>query len=104
VRKLLRSGIQGQGIIISQRMHEYRRFKFMVPKVRFVTAEGVLVEGESIGNEHKVEFFDGDEAYVLYDASQPTIFLFVQEVSQTKNYLVLAFFSLMTLAFVMGAM
>ena len=85
-------------------MHEYRRFRFLVPKARFTTAEGVLIEGESIGNEQKVEFFDGDEAYVLYDASQPAIFLFVQEVSQTKNYLVLAFFSLMTLAFAIGAM
>src|SRR5947209_1972920 len=94
-RKLLRSGISSQGIITAQRKVSYRTSYYLIPTVKFATAEGTIVEGERRGINHSVEFFDGGVAYVAYDAKKPHDFLFVQELNQTRNYWLLSIAGIM---------
>ena len=88
---LRRTGIQTSGLIISQREVQKSGPRggswetYLIPKARYQTLEGIVIEGESKGG-GKVEFYDDQEAYLLCDADKPTNFLFVQQVNQSLNY------------------
>ena len=103
--KMEHAGIQTAGLIISQR--EVQRggrgnFEtYLIPKVRYQTLAGKTLEGESIGG-GEVEFYDGQEAYLLYDADEPTSFLFVQEINQTQTFINLALLLVAALFSVFG--
>ena len=110
---LRREGLECSGIIVSQReVTPSRGASYLVPRVRFKTEAGEVIEGESIGASwffsarggilsNKVEFFDNSEAYVRYDVRNPNSFLFIQELNQTGSYWMLAMTSLMTLSMVL---
>jgi hypothetical protein len=73
---------------------------YLVPKVRYQLPDGKILEGESVGG-REVEFYDGQEAYLLYDANEPTKFLFVQERNQNQilsSYALLLVFTLISVA------
>ncbi|AMR26259.1 hypothetical protein A0257_03550 [Hymenobacter psoromatis] len=88
---LWQHGVSGRGIVISQRTIAtgqpltaiYQRRT--VVELLFTTATGtpVKVEKELSGN--RLEFFDGDEVYLYYDANEPTSFLLIQELNQARN-------------------
>ncbi|MCI1190164.1 DUF3592 domain-containing protein [Hymenobacter sp. DH14] len=104
-----REGVECSGIIVSQReVKPGRRSNYFEPRVRFETATGEVIEGESVGAEwvlstrggilsNKVEFFDNSDAYLRYDIRDPSSFLFVQELNQSGRYLQLAVTSLVAL-------
>jgi hypothetical protein len=104
-RKMQRVGIQASGFIVSQRkVQRSGRGSFetyLVPKVRYQILDGTTVEGESIGG-NEVEFYDGQEAYLLYDADKPTNFLFNQEINQNQAFISLALFLIATLFSIIG--
>ncbi|MBD2723414.1 DUF3592 domain-containing protein [Hymenobacter armeniacus] len=114
--ELSRNGIEQEGVIISQReVARSRSGSYYVPKVRFTTRNGEVVEGESAGLERfldarhlffadKVEFFDNDYALLRYDAANPRRFLFIQELDQTKNHWLLVITSLLTVVMVLAGL
>ena len=84
---LRREGLECPGIIVSQReVTPSRGTSYLVPRVRFKTVAGEVIEGESTGANwffstrggilsNKVEFFDNSEAYVRYGVRNPNSFL-----------------------------
>ncbi|HET9505453.1 MAG TPA: DUF3592 domain-containing protein [Hymenobacter sp.] len=103
-KKMQRVGVQALGLIISQRsVQRGGRGNFetyLVPKVRYQLPDGKILEGESAGG-GEVEFYDGQEAYLLYDKNKPTKFLFVQEINQNQlfsSYALLLVFTLIAVA------
>lgn len=104
-KKMQRSGVQASGVIVSQRkVQRGGRGSFdtyLVPKVRYQFLDGKTVEGESMGGS-EVEFYDGQEAYLLYDADEPTHFLFIQEINQNQAFISLALLLVATLFSIVG--
>jgi hypothetical protein len=105
VKKMQRVGVQASGLIVSQRkVQRSGRGSFetyLVPKVRYQMLDGKTIEGESIGGS-EVEFYDGQEAYLLYDADKPTNFLFIQEINQNQAFISLALLLVATLFSIVG--
>ena len=111
---LLRNGVECQGIIVSQRtVKPARGAKYNIPKVRFTTVQGEIIEGESavpdwVFNAYdlpvftKTEFFDNDDACLRYAVNNPRQFLFFQQLDQTKNYWILMLASLMTIGIILS--
>ena len=101
--ELVRNGVECPGTVISQRTVSLRRgHHFDVPKVRFTTLAGVIVEGESVGLERnfgnrgpffadRAEFMNDAEAYLRYSPENPARFLFVRQLDQTRNWWILWF-------------
>ena len=112
----MREGLECSGVIISQReVTPSRGASYLVPRVRFKTVLGEVIEGESTGANwlfstrggilsNKVEFFDNSEAYVRYNVRDPNSFLFIQELNQTGSYWMLAITSLMTLCMLLSGL
>ncbi|MBF9223707.1 hypothetical protein I2H31_21565 [Hymenobacter sp. BT662] len=110
---LLRNGIEQEGVIVSQRkVSRGRNGTYLIPKVRFTTLTGSVIEGESVSTEwffdtrtmlfaDKVEFFDDSYALLRYDANNPKRFLFIQELDQTRSYWALALAGLLTVGMVL---
>jgi len=99
-KKMQRAGVQVSGFIISQRrVQRGGRSNFetyLIPKVSYQPLNGETLEGESIGGS-EVEFYDGQEVYLLYDADEPINFLFVQEINQKQAFSRLALLSIFIL-------
>jgi len=93
--KLMRNGVQVQGVIVSQKNGGRNTFT----KVRFQTSTGTVIEAERISIIGEVEHFDGAEAHLLYDIENPANFLFLEELNQSKNYLALGIFIVLLLVF-----
>ena len=116
VSTLVREGIECPGIIVSQRkVTPGRGASYFVPRVRFKTVMGEVIEGESAGADwlfstrggifsNKVEFFDNSDAYVRYTVHNPNCFLFIQELNQTGNYWLLAATTLMMLGMLLSGL
>lgn len=96
-RRLQRTGVEVLGQVIRQREVRNRRGAYFIPTIRFTTWLGQLIEAESAGHSTNLEFFDGDEVVVYYDANRPASFLLAQEMNLRSKYGQLALAALMLL-------
>jgi hypothetical protein len=92
--RLRKIGVTTLGQVVRHRERFFRsrnnspRF---VPIVRFTTLSGQVVEAESWGASTELDFLNGVEVVVYYDAQQPQRFLVTQELVSYTKYWLLAF-------------